>query len=30
VPVVLVLYTPMIHYTDTFMYRRRLRRKTAR
>jgi len=30
VPVVLVLYTPMIYYTDMYMYRRRLRKKAAR
>jgi hypothetical protein len=29
VPVVLALYTPMIYYTDMFMYRRRLKRKAA-
>ncbi|HEX4036405.1 MAG TPA: hypothetical protein VHX66_18345 [Solirubrobacteraceae bacterium] len=27
VPVVLVIYMPMIYYTDLFLYRRRLRRK---
>ena len=29
VPVVLVIYMPMIYYTDLFLYRRRLRRKAA-
>jgi hypothetical protein len=27
IPVVLVIYMPMIYYTDLFLYRRRLRRK---
>jgi hypothetical protein len=27
VPIVLALYTPMIFYTDTYMYRRRARKK---
>jgi hypothetical protein len=27
VPIVLVIYMPMIYYTDLFLYRRRLRRK---
>ena len=30
VPVVLVLYTPMIFYTDQYMYRRRLRKQPPR
>jgi hypothetical protein len=30
VPIVLALYTPMIYYTDNFMYKRRLRKKSAR
>jgi hypothetical protein len=27
VPIVLALYTPMIYYTDTYMFRRRARKK---
>ena len=30
VPVVLALYTPMIFYTDQYMYRRRLRKQSTR
>jgi len=30
VPIVLALYTPMIYYTDLYMYRRRLRKQSAR
>ena len=30
VPVVLAIYTPMIYYTDLYMHRRRLRKKSAR
>jgi hypothetical protein len=30
VPIVLLLYTPMIFYTDNFMYKRRQRRKSSR
>lgn len=30
VPIVLALYTPMIFYTDQYMYRRRLRRQSTR
>ena len=29
VPIVLLLYTPMIFYTDNFMYKRRQRRKSS-
>jgi hypothetical protein len=28
VPIVLALYTPMIYYTDSYMYKRRLRKKS--
>jgi hypothetical protein len=30
VPIVLAVYTPMIYYTDQYMHRRRLRKKSAR
>jgi hypothetical protein len=30
VPIVLAFYTPMIYYTDLFMYRRAQRKKSAR
>ena len=29
-PIVLAIYTPMIYYTDLFMYRRAQRKKSAR